>query len=268
MVRKLWCKDGLRLQKSIAGKELTPQQIKILRPYQIDQFMTVEIEYLGYLALKGFQDSHQLEFDERALLDAMEELDQYRLNANQEPLPLQLLDTLKQTSFLHTADADLDAGQLESEALELFFELLQGAPYDLIGGRHQQLLAGCLKEARPRLNVEVIERLEVELFQWLNFEMALCGNSDSTVLLGRQSVYPEGLLIRSLNRTKVAQKYVQRAFKYRSKLTISDVTHLKCIMDYADQEIKIVVFRDLNGSDPTGFDLNPIRASDPDRITG
>ncbi|KAF9347438.1 hypothetical protein BGX26_001071, partial [Mortierella sp. AD094] len=309
MVRKLWCKDVLRLQKSKPGNELTPPLIKILRPYQIEQLMAVESEYLGCLAFKGIQHNHQIEFDEQTLCDAMEELDQYRAKANQEPLPLQLLNTLKQTLFLHTADADLDAGkndshrawyflhltfqeyfaatwlsrhlkidqgsstrglvlsmtlemtktfiqrhkynpryevvwwmvagQLEDKALELFFDLLKGAPRDLIGGRHQQLLAGFLKEAQPRLNEEAIRGLEAELMQRLNFEMTLCGGSDSAIFLGRQSIFPEELLIKSLSGTKSTQLYALKVLRDRSHFTSSTIKYLTRCMYDANRYIKI-----------------------------
>ncbi|KAF9084925.1 hypothetical protein BGX27_003668, partial [Mortierella sp. AM989] len=264
MVRKLWRKDGARLQKATAGKELTPLQINSLYPYQIDCLMAIESEYLGYLAFKGMYNNHQIEFEDSTLRDAIYELDQHRTKANQELLPYQLLDTLKQTSFLHTADAELDtgkdnsqrawyflhltfqeyftatwvaqrlkaklphpdgmmtveqakvfvqehkynpqyeivwwmvAGLLEGEALEEFFGLLQGAPRDLIGGRHQQILASCLNEARARLDTTVVTRLDAELMKWLHFEIQTCHGKDGRSILGSQSSFPETLLIEAL----------------------------------------------------------------------
>ncbi|KAF9347173.1 hypothetical protein BGX26_001328 [Mortierella sp. AD094] len=210
MVRKLWCKDAVRLQKSPGGKQLSPQQIKSLRPYKIDQLMAIENEYLGYLAFKGMYDGHRIEFDEPSPVDVLEELDQYRDTVNQSPLPFDILDSLKQTSFLHTADTDMDCGKdhsrrawyflhltfqeyfastwivrnltycstlmttikqtiafirqhkydpryeivwwmvsglLEGKALDHFFDILQDSPRDLVGARHNMLMARCLKEA-------------------------------------------------------------------------------------------------------------------------
>ncbi|KAF9345450.1 hypothetical protein BGX26_003109, partial [Mortierella sp. AD094] len=311
MVRKLWCKDAARLQKSKSGKELTPRQIKILRPYQIDQLMAIESEYLGYLAFKGMRDDHQIEFDESMLCNAIEELDYLRNMANQEPLPFQLLDTLKQTSFLHTADADLNtsndmsqrawyflhltfqeyfaatwiarhlqsshmnsssntvldmtveqtvafiqkhkynpryevvwwmvAGLLEGKALELFFDLIQEKPHDLVGGRHQLLLAGCLKETRRQLDNGVVSVLEVELTQWLNFEMATYLQTDHNIILGRQSVLPEELLIKCINQTTASRKYALKAFKGRSHLTSSAIECLISLMHDSDLDTVMLV---------------------------
>ncbi|KAF9390351.1 hypothetical protein BGX21_011492 [Mortierella sp. AD011] len=109
MVRKLWCKDAERLPKE-AGAHLTSQRIQRLPQYQIDQLVAIESEYLSLLAFKGMEEG-KIEFDESTLLNAMEELDELREMVNKEHLPLQLLDILKQTSFLHTADAGLDTGR-------------------------------------------------------------------------------------------------------------------------------------------------------------
>ncbi|KAG9320148.1 hypothetical protein KVV02_002865 [Mortierella alpina] len=65
------------------------------------------------------------------------------------------------------------AGLLEGKALGDFFSLLQGAPRDLIGSRHQQILASCLHEARARLDPAVVVTLDSELLRWLRFEMEM-----------------------------------------------------------------------------------------------
>ncbi|KAG0012848.1 hypothetical protein BGZ80_011469 [Entomortierella chlamydospora] len=296
MVGKLWRKDGIRLQKSTDGEKLTLPQISRLRPYQIGSLMANEIEYLSYLAFVGMRENHQIEFNETALLDAIEELDQCRKKSNKCPLPFQLLDKLKQTSFLHTVDGGVDAGnntsqcswhflhltfqeyfaatwlaqhlrsdhsnsigcstltmtvgetkafiakhkynpryeiiwwmvsgQLEGEALGLFLDLLQETPRDLIGGQHQRLLAGCLKEARPKLNDEVTAELETELMQWLHFERMLYSDDGAESILGRQSVFPEELLVRCLSQTKAAQKYAIKALRDRSIVSESTIVTL------------------------------------------
>ncbi|KAF9391095.1 hypothetical protein BGX21_011326 [Mortierella sp. AD011] len=121
MVRRLWRKDAARLQK--AGKGFGPQQIQRLLPHQIDQLMVVEDEYLSFLAFKGLQDDHKIEFDESTLSGAIQELDELREMADQEPLLPQLLNTLKQTSFLHTADAELDTSKGDSQRAWYFLHL-------------------------------------------------------------------------------------------------------------------------------------------------
>ncbi|KAF9402216.1 hypothetical protein BGX21_010881 [Mortierella sp. AD011] len=105
MARKLWCKDALRLGKSSSGEILKEAQIHSLQPYQIDKLMYAEIEFLGYLAFKGLKDNHCIEFDEGMLREVKSDLDQ---NWKKGVLPMRLIDWLKETSFLHTSNADLD----------------------------------------------------------------------------------------------------------------------------------------------------------------
>ncbi|KAG9319156.1 hypothetical protein KVV02_001361 [Mortierella alpina] len=266
MVRKLWCKDALRLEKSARGETLRQDHISQLEPQEVDELMGTEMQHLGYLAFKGLTNDHQIEFDEKALRCAFRDLEKYRTTVNDRHLPPQLLEMMKQTSFLHTADADLDAskkeslqawyflhltfqeyfaatwvaqhfqqpiangmqdylaatrsahdlqqplppgmmtveqakafvqehkynpryeimwwmvaGLLEGEALKEFFDLLHRAPRDLIGGRHQQILASCLNEARARLNSTLAAELDAELMKWLQFEIqsSLCDDTES-----------------------------------------------------------------------------------------
>ncbi|KAF9198649.1 hypothetical protein BGZ49_000467, partial [Haplosporangium sp. Z 27] len=109
MVRKLWCKDAVRLRKSSGGEVLTEDVIHRLRPSQIDKLMEREIDYLGYLAFKGLKDDHRIEFDEEMLQNTLEDLDQNRMRIKPDYQPiLQMIEWLKETSFLHTADMDLD----------------------------------------------------------------------------------------------------------------------------------------------------------------
>ncbi|KAF9368086.1 hypothetical protein BGX21_006821, partial [Mortierella sp. AD011] len=108
MVRKLWCKDALRLGKSAGGRTLTPQQINQLRPKEIDEVMDTEMQLLGYLAFKGMKNNHQIEFDEETLRNAFGDV---RTAFKIDLFPSQLLEDMKQTSFLHTADADLDTSR-------------------------------------------------------------------------------------------------------------------------------------------------------------
>ncbi|KAF9107301.1 hypothetical protein BGX27_008796, partial [Mortierella sp. AM989] len=107
MVRKLWCKDAIRLGKTSSGRIISENQINKLSPRKIDELMDIEIEYLGYLAFNGLKDSHQIIFNEEALAKAVEDLDDNRQKKNRKPTPFLLLDDLKQTSFLHSPDADL-----------------------------------------------------------------------------------------------------------------------------------------------------------------
>ncbi|KAF9098936.1 hypothetical protein BGX27_000705, partial [Mortierella sp. AM989] len=316
LVRKLWCKDGLRLRKQDSGVAVSAQQYKGLQGYQIDEIMAVEAEYLSYLAFTGMKDSHRIEFDFSALGDAVEKLDSHRQN-NSIPklLPFNLFETLKQTSFFHSADAGLDdekddsqrswhflhltfqeyfaaswlvrhlqpsqwdlkkkskpmmtkdearafiqdhkydprfeivlwmvAGQLKGEPLESFFTLLQEAPRDLIGGRHQKLLAGCLKESRAQLNAEMVANFEAELMQWLHFDMTLYGdvitlwNFGRESILGKQWVIPEELLFKCFNQSKESMNYALRALESRPYLASSYVNDLIPYLDHVDEDIRM-----------------------------
>ncbi|KAF9904174.1 hypothetical protein EC991_002968 [Linnemannia zychae] len=264
MVRKLWCKDALRLQKKGGQKYLTESQINRLNYKGIDGLMATELRHLGYLAFKGMTNMHQIEFDDMALLSAFEDIEDYTDNGRR--LPPQLVEDMKDTSFLHSADTSIEsrkgepqqawhflhltfqeyfaatwivrhfhlqsfpsigmknmeqmtefvhqhkynpryeivwpmvAGLLEGEALDTFFELLEGSPRDLIGGRHQQILASCLSEARDRLDSDIVADLDLELANWLCFEMET--GEDGLIdrsLLGSQDSFPEGLLIETLS---------------------------------------------------------------------
>ncbi|KAF8913363.1 hypothetical protein BGZ58_005727, partial [Dissophora ornata] len=47
MVRKLWCKDALRLKKVAGGKVLSEREINKLAPKYIDKIMATELQHLG-----------------------------------------------------------------------------------------------------------------------------------------------------------------------------------------------------------------------------
>ncbi|KAF9922881.1 hypothetical protein BGZ67_010222 [Mortierella alpina] len=112
MVRKLWCKDAVRLRKSADGEILTHEQISQMDSQEIDDLMATEMQHLGYLAFKGLTNDHQIEFDDKAILNTCRDLKKYCISQTAAP---QLLDRMKQTSFLHTADADLDTSRSNSQ---------------------------------------------------------------------------------------------------------------------------------------------------------
>jgi len=265
MVRKLWCKDAYRLRKTAGGQNLTEEEINQLALEDVDELMATEVQHLGYLAFKGMNNDHQIEFDEKDLLCAFRDLKDHATD-NRRLLPPQLVKVMKQTSFLHTADADFDsknnssqqawhflhltfqeyfaatwiirhfhlkqpcfspgmmtmgevtmsvhqhkynpqyeivwsmvAGLLEGEPLRTFFGLLQGEPRDLIGGRHQQILASCLHEARTRLDPAVVVDLVSDLMGWLRFEMQRRQHGEnSRSMLGRQISFPDVSLVKTL----------------------------------------------------------------------
>ncbi|GAM53007.1 hypothetical protein EBME_1470 [bacterium endosymbiont of Mortierella elongata FMR23-6] len=92
------------------------------------------------------------------------------------------------------------AGLLKGDVLQYFFDRLEKEPLDLIGIRHQQVMMGCLNEARPELKEkpEIVEKLETRLKQHFDLEIQLVGQSQ----LGRHRLFPEHLLITTLNSDK------------------------------------------------------------------
>ncbi|KAI8603074.1 armadillo-type protein [Dissophora ornata] len=302
MVRKLWCKDALRLGKTAGGKGLKEREINKLAPKHIDELMATELQHLGYLAFKGMKNNHQIEFNETALLSAFEDLRQFGAT---DLFPPQLLEMMNQTSFLHTADADLDAnksgsqqswyflhltfqeyfaatwiaqhlqvkqpypsarmmtveqakafvqehkynpqyeivwwmvsGLLDGEALEEFFGLLQGSPRDLIGGRHQQILASCLNEARARLDTTVVAKLDAELMKWLHFETQTCDSKGGGSILGSQTSFPETLLVENLGSVSSWKTTLVQTLEARSTLSEPAVQFLIGALKDEDADIR------------------------------
>ncbi|KAF9906563.1 hypothetical protein EC991_000505 [Linnemannia zychae] len=308
MSRKLWCKDALRLKKDRRGKILTEKQIKNLSEKEIDHVISTELRHLGHLAFNGLKNDHQIEFDEAALLGAFQNLGDNDSADDNTPYSSEVLDMVKETSFLHSADAGLDtgkkssphtwsflhltfqeyfaatwiaseltnsgrdgqrlsselmkveptarfvqrhkynprfeivwwmvAGLLQGEALTNFFRLVQETPRDLIGGRHQQLLASCLNEARTRLDAAVIARLDMELLAWLNFEIDTCHKQDSS-LLGRRISFPEGLLLKSLDSVCSRKSTLVRTLGARSTFSEPATQFLVSALMDEDEDVKL-----------------------------
>ncbi|KAG0041374.1 hypothetical protein BGZ83_001889, partial [Gryganskiella cystojenkinii] len=303
MVRKLWCKDAHRLKKTAGGIQLTQRQINQLGPEDIDELMVTELQHLGYLAFKGMNNKHQIEFDENDLLCAFRDLKD-RVADKNRLLPPQLVEVMKQTSFLHTVDTELNsnggsrqawhflhltfqeyfaatwivrhfhiqpclsagmmtkeqatefihqhkydpqyeivwsmvAGLLEGEPLHDFFGFLQGAPRDLIGGRHQQILASCLNEARARLDLAVVTMLDAELRRWFYFELFLNSRVyDGGSRLGSRTSFPETLLFESLNSVCSWKSILIQTLEVRSTISESAIQYLVGSLKDSDREVR------------------------------
>ncbi|GJJ67767.1 hypothetical protein EMPS_00113 [Entomortierella parvispora] len=122
MVRKLWCKDALRLKKTAGGMGLTERQIHDYEPEEIDELMATELQHLGYLAFKGMTNQHQIEFEEKDLRSAFRDLKDSTTNS-QQLSPTHLVEAMKETSFLHTADSTLDLKNRSSRQAWHFLHL-------------------------------------------------------------------------------------------------------------------------------------------------
>ncbi|KAF9436408.1 hypothetical protein BGZ76_004042 [Entomortierella beljakovae] len=129
------------------------------------------------------------------------------------------------------------AGQLEGEALESYFQLLQAAPRDLIGVRHQYLIAGCYNEARHRLSNKLVKQIRSELMQWLHFEMTIPGYRYLNSVMGRQSTFPEDILIECIDGFKDGTRHLLEALAYRRYLLPSTVDHLLQMTTDIDSDV-------------------------------
>jgi hypothetical protein len=88
------------------------------------------------------------------------------------------------------------AGLLPDDAaLNSFFDWLDQGPQDLLGIQHQHLIMHCLNESKARLNnPERQQTLELNLCEWVEFEIKTMGNST----LGVQVAFPEAQLLQWL----------------------------------------------------------------------
>ncbi|KAF9532130.1 hypothetical protein BGW38_010539, partial [Lunasporangiospora selenospora] len=85
--------------------------------------MSTELRHLGHLAFKGLRNNHQIEFDEAALLECFEDLADTDSTNDNNPYSSEVLDMVKETSFLHSADADLDTSKKASQQSWSFLHL-------------------------------------------------------------------------------------------------------------------------------------------------
>jgi hypothetical protein len=95
MVRKLRCKDAIRLKKTTGGRNMTEEVINQLWPKDVDEQMATELHHFGYLTFKWLSKNRQIEFDEDVRL---------RTNRQSPTLPPQLVEVARQISMLETVD--------------------------------------------------------------------------------------------------------------------------------------------------------------------
>ncbi|KAF9429576.1 hypothetical protein BGZ76_001184, partial [Entomortierella beljakovae] len=116
------------------------------------------------------------------------------------------------------------SGQLSGDALSSYFQLLQGTPRDLIGVRHQLLIAGCYKEAYFQLSNNLRNQIEDELTQWLHFDTSEGYTGESN--LGKKSFFPEEVLIKALGGPKDNDEKILRALRHHKYLKSSTINNL------------------------------------------
>ncbi|GJJ77511.1 bilin biosynthesis protein [Entomortierella parvispora] len=305
MVQRLCRKDAVRLKKKAGKILLTDQRLRSYGPEEMENVMATELLHLGYLAFKGMENRHQIEFEEKDLRQAFREL-QESSALNQTLSPEDLVEIVKQTSFLHTADVDLSsknvnspqswhflhltfqeyfaatwivrhfrlkqeclpskmmskdqlaefiyqhkynpqyeivwsmvAGLLEGEALAEFFGILKDEPRDLIGGRHQLILASCFNEARGRLDSKYTEEVDEELRKWLRFEMQILQHDDYSVsTLGSQLTFPEATLIETLRAESSWRCTLARTLGARSIMSDAAINFLVNALNDSDKGMK------------------------------
>ncbi len=116
------------------------------------------------------------------------------------------------------------AGLLKGNALKGFFNLLEAAPFDLVGGRHQQMIMGCLGESRAQLDQTIINNLEAKLMQCLQLEMKL--SEDAWSELSRQKAFPERLLLTWLDQPAGQKSSIIRILGARPILSTNAISAL------------------------------------------
>ncbi|MCX8567229.1 MAG: HEAT repeat-containing protein [Glomeribacter sp. 1016415] len=118
------------------------------------------------------------------------------------------------------------AGLMNGTPLRRFFTLLEEAPRDLIGGRHQQVMMGCLQEARTRLDKKTIDGLEKELARYFRHEMELDDNKSNPSKLGCQRAFPEHLLLTCLDLFEGNQEKIYETLGARRTLSAVTISAL------------------------------------------
>ncbi|KAF8976373.1 hypothetical protein BGZ46_008321 [Entomortierella lignicola] len=308
MVCKLCRKDVFKLQRKSGEELLSEYDIDKLHPREIYTLIDSELEYLSYLAFEGLKDNHRIEFDEQWMCDIFMDLNHKRSHRG-SPSSVLLVNRLKEMSFLHSAEMDLNvnvrnfqghwhflhltfqeyfaatwivrrlqdslsdgagdslltikefvskekynpryeilwwmvAGQLKGSALVSFFDILQGAPLDLIGGYHHHLLAACLKEGRSELgkvDPGRVESLENQLIEWLQFER-FCfdryGRRNRRGILGTMAYISEELIIRSIAQSEGSSEYLIQTLEGRTTITPSAMQILVNALQDKDKDTR------------------------------
>ncbi|KAF9427049.1 hypothetical protein BGZ76_002493, partial [Entomortierella beljakovae] len=294
MISWIWRKDGIRLDKS---KIIGVNKMAVVPDYRLNSLMSNEIEFLSFLAFKGMK-SKEIVFDQVTLDSIVEEIDKQRKTQNKDELPFDFLSVMKQTSFLHSLDTDLEtksvhqswhfihltfqeyfaaswlskcihkqlsplpsqqssieweetkafieqnkydpqheivwrmlAGQLDGRGLEIFFEILQSEPIDLIGVRHAILLAGCYRESSHNLSKQLMQVIEHEILRIICIDNTLQQPQFNSSILGGHQMIPEKIPKNGKWQSKIEEDYIDLAISVHQCISPDNST----IMDHSDK---------------------------------
>ncbi|KAH0566258.1 hypothetical protein GP486_000333, partial [Trichoglossum hirsutum] len=126
------------------------------------------------------------------------------------------------------------AGLLPGDgALDSFFGWLGQEPHDLLGIQHQYLIMRCLNESQDRLKPERRNTLELDLCEWLEFELENTYSSS----LSSQVAFPETLLLQRL-KEKSKQAGIFRILNQRPVLFAEAIKSLIDLLKDTDSYVR------------------------------
>ncbi len=137
------------------------------------------------------------------------------------------------------------AGLLKGAALENFFHVLNQSPQDLVGIRHQQVMLGCLNEARAQLDKTTIHSLETKLMQCLRFEIKW--SEDGWSELSRHKAFPEHLLLAWLGQPAAEKSNIIRTLGARPILSTDAISALANALQDSEWNVRSAATSALGG---------------------
>ncbi|KAF9929493.1 hypothetical protein FBU30_001507 [Linnemannia zychae] len=183
----------------------------------------------------------------QAMVDKLWRKDSVNLEKKEDGRLLSLLEIedLSESELEEVMAAEIDYLSylafkgLEAERIEFSREELkqQRAPRDLIGVRHQQVLMGCVNEAKVHLKETTLGQFEEEWMHWLDVELnnSIWPYYDNYSRLGRQNTFPEPLLVKSLCRPEAEKMGIIETLGMRQSMLSLDAV-LALITAFKDED--------------------------------